>query len=50
MYGASGTIAAVTEVHFLCDVSCCLTVDQEATRKFLVDRHENVNKISCFVG
>jgi len=27
MCGASGTIAAVTEVHFLCDVS--LAVDQE---------------------
>jgi hypothetical protein len=29
MCGASGNIAAVTEVHFLCDVSCHLTVDQE---------------------
>jgi hypothetical protein len=26
--GASGTIAAATGVHFLCDVSCCLTVGQ----------------------
>jgi len=27
--GAGGTVTAVTEVHFLCDVNCCLTVDQE---------------------
>jgi hypothetical protein len=29
MCGANGTIAAVTEVHCLFDVSCHLSVDQE---------------------
>ena len=29
---ASGTIAAVTEVHCLFDVSCCLAVDQETLK------------------
>ena len=29
MCGASGTIAAFTKLHCLCDVSCCLAVDQE---------------------
>jgi hypothetical protein len=27
--GGSGTIAAVTKLHSVCDVSCCLPVDQE---------------------
>ena len=27
--GISGTIAAVTKVHYLCNVSCCLAMDQE---------------------
>jgi hypothetical protein len=29
MCGTSGTIAAVTKVHCLCDVSCCLAMSQE---------------------
>ena len=27
--GASGTVAPVTKVHCLCDVSCCLAVDRK---------------------
>jgi hypothetical protein len=27
--GANGSIGAVTKVHCLCDVICCLAVDQE---------------------
>jgi len=27
--GISGTIAAVTKVHCMCNVSCCLAMDQE---------------------
>jgi len=27
MFGTSGNIAAVTKVHCLCDVSCCLAMD-----------------------
>jgi hypothetical protein len=29
MCGASGSIAAVTKVHCLCDISCCLAMDRE---------------------
>jgi len=29
MCGISGTTAAVTKVHYLCDVSCCSAMDQE---------------------
>ena len=29
MCGASGITAAVTKVHCLCDVYCCLAMDQE---------------------
>jgi len=29
MCGISGTTAAVTKVHCLCDVSCCSAMDQE---------------------
>jgi len=29
MYGFSGTSAGVTELQCLCDVSCCLAMDQK---------------------
>ena len=32
MCGTSGTVAAVTQVHCLCYVNCCLAVDQERLR------------------
>jgi hypothetical protein len=30
--GTSGTVAAVTKVHYLYDVSCCLAMDRERLR------------------
>jgi len=32
MRGSSGTVAVVVKVHCLCDVSCCLAVDQKGLK------------------
>jgi hypothetical protein len=74
MCGASGTIAAVAKERCLCDISCCLAMDQirlqgtdrgfrnigksqsdageipkrinTTARKFVMDRYNNINRIS----
>lgn len=48
MSGCSGTIAAVAKVHCLCKFLFSYG-SEETTRKCLMDGHENINKISCFV-
>jgi hypothetical protein len=34
--GASGSSAAITQVHCLCDVSCCLAMDRERLQENLL--------------
>jgi hypothetical protein len=36
--GASGTTASVTKVHCLCDVYCCLAMDQEGLLESFLQR------------
>jgi hypothetical protein len=32
--GASGSVAAITQVHCLCDISCCLDMDRERLQEY----------------